>query len=342
MTSRERVLAVFEGRIPDRVPMWCGMSPEFLEKTKRYLNTTDDEDVYVRYHDDFRRTFSRYAGPELHGKSIFGVERHGIGYGQPVSNPLADASLEEIEAYSWPDPDWIDISVIRQQAERWQGQYAIMGGEWTPFFHDAVDLLGMENMMILMYEEPEKVHAVIDHIVDFYDTVNRRIFSEMNDVLDIYFFGNDLGSQHGPLLGKELFDEFFVPSFTRLCSTAHEFGLHTQMHCCGSFRVLMPSMVECGIEAVQSLQPVTDDMQAEPLKAAMGDRLILNGGINSIKILIQGTPDLTRQETKRVLKAMMPGGKYILSASHDYILEETPVENVMAMFDTCLTEGVYD
>jgi uroporphyrinogen decarboxylase len=31
---------------------------------------------------------------------------------------------------------------------------------------------------------------------------------------------------------------------------------------------------------------------------------------------------------------MRPGGGYILSASHDYLLEETPVENVLAMFDT--------
>jgi uroporphyrinogen decarboxylase len=30
---------------------------------------------------------------------------------------------------------------------------------------------------------------------------------------------------------------------------------------------------------------------------------------------------------------MHHGGGYILSASHDYLLEETPVENVLAMFD---------
>ena len=38
---------------------------------------------------------------------------------------------------------------------------------------------------------------------------------------------------------------------------------------------------------------------------------------------------------------MKPGGGYIVSASHDYILEETPVENVLAMFDTAREFGVY-
>ena len=32
---------------------------------------------------------------------------------------------------------------------------------------------------------------------------------------------------------------------------------------------------------------------------------------------------------------------YIAGASHDYILEETPVENVVAMFDTVAEFGVY-
>jgi uroporphyrinogen decarboxylase len=38
---------------------------------------------------------------------------------------------------------------------------------------------------------------------------------------------------------------------------------------------------------------------------------------------------------------MMPGGGFIAGASHDTILEETPVENVLAMFDTILEYGIY-
>ena len=39
---------------------------------------------------------------------------------------------------------------------------------------------------------------------------------------------------------------------------------------------------------------------------------------------------------------MKPGGGYIASASHDYLLPETPVENVVAMFETIRDDGVYD
>ena len=49
MTSRERVLAVFNRQIPDRVPVWCGASPEFMEKARKHLGVSDDEAVYQRF-----------------------------------------------------------------------------------------------------------------------------------------------------------------------------------------------------------------------------------------------------------------------------------------------------
>lgn len=107
MTSRERVLAVFDRKIPDRIPMWCGASPEFMAKSRAYLGVDTDEQVYERFHDDFRRVYSRYAGPEkfdpiknaANGSrlSIFGIERKGIGYGVPANAPLAGATLEQID-----------------------------------------------------------------------------------------------------------------------------------------------------------------------------------------------------------------------------------------------------
>ena len=45
---------------------------------------------------------------------------------------------------------------------------------------------------------------------------------------------------------------------------------------------------------------------------------------------------------KEILEIMMPGGGYIGGASHDYILGETPVENVVAMFDAIDKYGRYE
>ena len=335
MTSKERVHAVFEGQMPDRVPMWCGASPEFMEKARKFLGVADNEMVLQRFHDDFRRVYSAYCGPELPERtSIFGVKRGGIGYGQALAHPLAEATLEDVENYPWPDPDWYDVRPVREAALSYENQYAILGGEWCPFFHDAVDLMGMQNMMVKMYEEPEVVQAIFTHIVDFYLAVNERIFQEAGSLIDIFFFGNDFGSQNGPLVGGETFRIFLKPQVQRLCSQAHGYGLYTMLHCCGSISELIPDLIEAGVDALQSLQPVTPSMQADVLKAAYGGKIIMNGCVNSVTVLLQGTPELARSETKRILDIMTPGGGFILSPSHDYLLEETPVENVIAMYDT--------
>ena len=64
MKPRERVLAALEHREPDRVPRWCGASPEFVAKAQRQLGLDDTEQLFVRLGDDFRRVFARYAGPD--------------------------------------------------------------------------------------------------------------------------------------------------------------------------------------------------------------------------------------------------------------------------------------
>lgn len=352
MTSRERVLTAFAHEEPDRVPVWCGASPKFTAKAQEQLGISTVEDLLVRFGDDFRRVTAPYAGPDhrhpslglpegVAYRTVFGVEHRGIGCGIPINPPLASASLKEIHDYEWPDPDWIDVSKLRADALQWHSQYAILGGDWSPFWHDANELLGMQNLMCLMHDTPEIVDAVMKHVLAYYFRVNQRILAIAADVLDIFFIGNDFGSQAGPLISPAMFRRFIGPHLLRLTSLAHDYGLKVMMHCCGSFALLMPAMIEAGIDGLQALQPATRDMQPAHLKPNFGDKLLFNGCIDSQRVLIEGTPDLVRRTTREVIETMKPGGGYVVSATHDYILEETPVENVVAMFDAAKDFGVY-
>jgi len=216
MNSRQRVLAAFAHEEPDRVPAWCGASDEFWAKAKQELNL-DDEGLRVRFGDDFRRVFARYAGPEIelppgiNWQTPFGVQREGIGYGQPVSHPLANATLAEAHQYDWPDPRRMDVSKIQAEAAAYGGEYAILGGDWSPFWHDLIDLLGMENMYLKMYDEPAVIDAILGHVVDYYAAVSRNIFEAAADEIDVFFIGNDFGSQQGPLLREDMFRRFMLP-----------------------------------------------------------------------------------------------------------------------------------
>ena len=347
MNSRERVLLTFAHEQPDRVPAWCGASEGFWAKAKRELRL-DDEGLLVRFGDDFRRVIAPYTGPmvelpaEATSATVFGVARAGIGYGQPLGHPLANATLDEVHAYPWPDPAWVDVSRIRAEAKAWNGEYAILGGDWAPFWHDLIDMLGMENMYLKMYDSPELVDAVLTHMVDYYVEASRRIFDAADGAIDIFFMGNDFGSQRGPLLSEDMFRRFILPHLARLIDLGHDYGLKVMLHCCGGIAELIPAMIEVGLDALHALQPSCRGMELARLKADFGDKIVLNGGIDSHHVLIDGTPDLVRQNTLETLDLLKPGGGYVAGASHDTILEETPIENVLAMFDTIREYGHYD
>jgi len=347
VTSRERVLAVFAHEQPERVPIWCGCSVEFWDKSKAALGL-DDEALRVRFHDDFRRVFGRYVGPEFplrhpraNQRTPMGIEREGMGYGQPLHHPLQGKTLDDVHAYPWPDPNWIDVSLIREEALSWKGEYAILGGDWSPFWHDLIDFLDLEETCIRMVEEPEFIDAILRHMVDYYFEVSRRIFDAAADAIDVFFIGNDLGSQAGPLLSPGLFGRFILPHLERLVRLGHDYGLRVQMHCCGGFAQLIPQLIEIELDAVQAVQPSCAGMDLAQLKSEFGKQIVFNGAIDSHHVLILGTPESVREDTRKVLRIMMPGGGYIAGASHDSILEETPVDNILAMCDTVCEFGRY-
>lgn len=339
MTSRERVGLCFAHREPDRPPLWCGLSPDFEAGALAELGL-DSEGFRIRLGDDFRRVSAPCvdSGAPLSEGSVwrspFGVERHGLGYGQPTTHPLAgNLTPAALENYPWPDPERVDISRVRADAAAHHDGYAILGGDWSPFWHDAIDLAGMENLYFLMYDEPELAHLLLGRIVDFYFRSSERIFEEAGDLVDIFFIGNDFGSQTGPLLGKELFDRFMAPQLRRLADLGHRYGQKVMLHCCGGIRPLIPSMIEAGIDALHALQPDCTGMDPAGLKRDFGEALVLNGAIDSKSILINGTPETVRTSTQSILDIMAPGGGYIAGASHDYILPETPAANLLAMCD---------
>jgi uroporphyrinogen decarboxylase len=144
---------------------------------RHYLALTTDEELSLHIGDDFRRVYAKYSGPPYRSpdshftrpgaicRTPFGVERHGYGFGQPLDHPLKDAqTLPDLDKFPWPDPVWMDVAEIRTNGLKWNGRYAVLGGDWSPFFHDAIDLLGMEKFMMAMYDNPALVDAVLGRI----------------------------------------------------------------------------------------------------------------------------------------------------------------------------------
>ncbi len=333
LLPREKVLAAFNHIEIGAVPKWLGASPEFLARAEAETGM-DGEALRRRIGDDFRRVESLIGGAGSRWRSPFGHDRRMPGYGQPTMKPLLERrTLAALRSFPWPDPASADVSAILQAAQNSHDEFAVMGGEWSPFWHDLIDFVGTQNLYYLMYDDPNFILVLLERIVDYYVAVTSIIFETAGKHIDIFFIGNDFGGQTGPLLSVEQFERFIVPSLKRLADLGHRYGKKVLLHSAGGIRPLIPSIIRAGIDALHGLQPDCAGMKPDQLKKDFGNRICLGGGIDATDLLLKGTPELVRSATLDVLATFAPGGAYIASPSHEAIFADTPIQNILALFD---------
>ncbi len=340
MNSKERVLAAFEHRQPDRVPLWYGAADGLTRRLMQRTGAPDEEALMRRLHIDFRRVHARYVGPQLGDATIWGVRRGGDYYGQPLTHPLAGVeTVEQVEAYdAWPSPDWFDFSQLRAECERWR-DYAVIGGPWVVVFTDATELVGMAEFFEKMHTHPEVMRAVVQKVSDFYYEMATRFFESAGDGIDIFFFGDDMGTQQSLLISLKQWREFCKPHVRRFIDLGRQSGYKTMFHSCGAVRALLPDLVELGLDALNPVQVRARGMDLRELKSEFGARLAFHGAFDHQQVLPFGTVEDVKAEVHRVIDILAPGGGFCLAPSHDLMRDEFPPENVLALYDEAHAYG---
>jgi len=211
MDSRERIQAIIAGKPADRCGLWLGNPhKDTWPLLHRYFGTSTEEELRRKLNDDIRWIpAGAYKHPD--GKPMFDMQRKGASLG--AAGLFAECEdIQEVEAFEWPNPDYLDFTEVLQRLCD-AGDVYRASGFWCPFFHEVANFFGMENYFIKMYTHPEVVHAVTKHVVDFYLEANARFFDQTRDLVDAFFFGNDFGSQQDLLISPASFEKFTLPLF---------------------------------------------------------------------------------------------------------------------------------
>ena len=340
MNHSQRALAPFKRLPMDRFPFWYGASPEFTNNLIDYLQAdSEDHALYDIIGIDYKTFRPVYVGPELKTfedgsiETPWGIRRGGAHYGQALNHPMAGfESVRQVDAYPFPDPAHY-ITELTEEQKKWAQGYCVIGGSWAPFFHDSTELMGMEEFFINMYTNPAVVDAIIERCFSFYYELDQRVFLDNIHAIDMYFIGNDFGSQRALLLSPEMWRKYYKPRLKKLISQAKANGCVTAVHSCGAIREIIPDLIEIGIDAVNPIQVNAENMDPSALMREFGSDIVFFGGIDENEILLNGSEEQVRNETKRILDILGSKGRYIVAASHDYLLPEVPPQNVFAMYD---------
>jgi uroporphyrinogen decarboxylase len=258
-------------------------------------------------------------------------------YEEYVSWPLKTAvSLDDLKNYPWPTPDWWDFSclpdVIRKMDPNGMRSLRFRAGT---VFESAWQLRGMEEFLTDMAMAPEIPQYIMERITEVIVENMRQVLTLAGDGIDVVYFYDDIGAQNAPLISKNMWRRLIKPFHQRIIEVARQTGKLVMYHTDGAIHSMIPDLIEMGVDILDPIQPTAKDMLPEHLKAEFGDKLSFHGGVDIVGTLPLGTPEDVRNEVRQRVNVMSTNGGYILSSSH-HIQSDTPLENVLAMYEVDL------
>jgi len=339
MSPRERVLAAIAREEPDRTPRDFWAEPAALNRLFAHVGHTDEERVLTDLGIDIRRLNTIEPAPiEIGGGALQNMwgERFVMRptpWG-PVREDMPGAlcgaqSLDEIERFPWPTLDALDYSALAERCRRC-GDHAVMYGFADVWQRPAL-VRGWEGLFTDMADRPEWAQALCRKFTDFYLEDYTRAQELCGGRIDVFLLISDLGSQRGPLISLAMFRAFVAPYLSMMVERIHELGARVMYHSCGMIRSFMPDLIAMGVDILDPIQPVTEEMTPERLKADFGSQLAFHGGIDTQALLPFGTPDEVTAEARRYCETLGAGGGYILAPAHLF-QPDVPPENVLAVY----------
>jgi len=266
----------------------------------------------------------------------------------PSIHPLSDArTVEELEAYQgWPDmSDPTRIAHVRETANRLaeENQYAILATPWLLFpFERAYAMQGMETFLLNMAMDPDFARALMEKIAVHCKQLMGRFLEELGDNVDIIKIGDDLGTQKSLMISPKMYREILKPihadfiSFIKARTKAK-----ILFHSDGDVAPLIDDFVEIGVDILNPIQTSAGTMSDLPsLKKRFGKNIVFCGGIDTHRILPFGSVEEVREEVRRVIEILGPGGGCMIGAVHT-VMDDVPPENVLAMVDAVEEFGHY-
>lgn len=312
MSPRENYLAVLNHEKPDFVPDLCMDAAMVGGAFETFEN-----------------------GPLGGGYDDFGLKwlctqsANGQAVPDPTCHPIPD--ILEWESYlKLPDLDKIDWEgyAAQQLAAVDRDNKVVIYGTWNSIFLRFSHLLGFEDALCAMYEEPEACMDMLKAITDYKCRLVDYIAKYFKpDVITHY---DDVCTERGPFMSPETYRQMIKPFHKQFNDAIKSYGIMPSQHCCGKCEDLIGDFIDEGAVSWEAAQP-SNDIAA--IQKKYGDRIVVVGGYDTNGIPGQPgvTDEIIEKEVKRMLDTYAPQGSF---ASMSFLLSDDPdpmafVKNMM-------------
>jgi len=264
-----------------------------------------------------------------------------------VEFPIKEPSMAALDRYSWPEPDPpAVVATLRDQARRLHettdfalvGSGVIGGG----IFEQGCRTVGLEDFMMALVLDRPFAERLMDGITEIYLESIRRYLEAVGEYIDVFTFWDDVCGQNGWLISPDLYVGLIKPRQRRLFDAIRR-GTDAKIfyHGCGAVFDLIPHLIEIGVDILNPVQVSARGMDSRRLKERYGkDVTFWGGGVDTQRVLPFGTPEQVREEVKRRIDDLAPGGGFVFNAVHN-IQAFVPPANIVAAFETAFEQGRY-
>ncbi len=346
-----------------------GMSPEYEHEEVDPISQiiTPVEENLLKLRSDTRRIGSMRI-PEYHSRKLvegkktqvndyYGcdwemVEGHDLYFNQK-SYPLeAYATMSEGLPHL-PRPDWQDYTrILRKdldiQIQKVGDFCGVADRNTAGFTENSVRIRGYENWYmdtVMDYQGVDRlIQTILEDKIKYWDEViNWAIEKGHEKKIQVISECDDLGTQSSTILDPDTLRTLVIPRIKTLFTHVKKRLPHvkTFLHTCGSVRVLLPDLIEAGLDILNPVQFTAANMDLVELKLEFGkDLTFWGGGVDTQSTLNNGTPEEVSDQVKRIIDILAPGGGFVFAPVHN-IQDDVSPENFWAMWDTLQEYGKY-
>jgi len=375
MNSRERVLKTLNHEEPDRVPVDIGgtscttmVEPVYKKLLKRYhvndhqygiihsvMRSVDicEEVKDLLSSDTDIMCLNEPSGGRIELTASGFVDEWGINYRKSkvgddfyydiCKNPLANANLEDLKNYPWPDPfDKVRYKGLKEKAKELAEKNRFVLGNIleSAIFEIAWAMRGFAKFLMDLIINKEFAHALLEKITFIQKTIYEKFLEEVGEHIDMVFIADDLATQDSLLFSPALYREMIKPYQAEYFKVKNKNNLKLLYHSCGNISALLNDFVEIGVDAINPVQVSAKGMDPERLKEEFGEKICFWGGVDTQTILNSPDKNVVKNAVENLVKILAPGGGFILTSVHN-VQNDVPVENIKTMAETALSVGKY-
>lgn len=256
---------------------------------------------------------------------------------RPLSGRIDPKEIDTLNIPSLPSQEEIDFFKRKAKIYQERGLAVVLAGPDGGILEHAFGVRGHEDFMIDMISEPSLAKRLLDKILRYKLQYWRLMLEEMGNLVDIVSEGDDMATQESLIISPKLYRSMLKPLHRELFYFIRKNAkkpIFINFHSCGAIKELIPDLIEIGINSLHPVQVSANGMDTKKLKKEFGQELTFwGGGVDTQHILPRGTPQEVREEVKRRIEELAPGGGFIFAPIHN-IQADVPPENIMAMWET--------